>query len=107
MTPPGTALLAGGSLVVGFAVAELTGVRAAGGVVLLLAVAFCAVQWRSHAGLLPAVLLTAGYVGLFVASHLLARVVGAWPSVLLVAVAMAAASLLTTCWSVLVPRRSP
>ena len=106
MTPPGTALLAGGSLVAGFAVAQVTGVRALGGLVLLVAVAVCAVQWRSHAGVVPAVALTAAYAGLFVGAHLLAGVLGAWPSVVLVAVVMAAASLLTTCWSVLVPGRS-
>lgn len=84
--------LAGGSLVVGFAVAQLTGVRALGGLVLLLAVVACAELWRRAAGGPVAVGLVALYAGAFVGSHLLARVVGAWPSVLTVAAAVGAAS---------------
>ena len=97
MTPIGTAALAGGSLVAGFAVAELTGVRSLGGAVLLAAVAWCAVQWRRQAGAVAAAGLVVGYAALFVAAHLLARVLPAWPAVVLVAVAMAAASLWVTC----------
>jgi hypothetical protein len=99
VTPQSTALLAGGSLVVGFAVAQATGAREAGGAVLLAALAVCAVQWRRQAGALAATALVAVYVALFVASHLLARGVGGWPSVVLVSLAMTAASLYATCFA--------
>jgi hypothetical protein len=92
----GTAALAAGSLVAGFAVAQLTGVRALGGLVLVAAAAVCALQWRRAAGWPVAAALVGLYVGAFVGSHLLARVVGAWPSVLLVAAVVGGASLLAT-----------
>lgn len=83
-----TAALAAASLVVGFAVAELTGVRALGGLVLLVAAAVCAVRWARVAGWRLAAVLVGVYLAAFVGSHLLARVVGAWPSVLLLAAAV-------------------
>ncbi|MFP5219337.1 MAG: hypothetical protein ACLGIG_06305 [Actinomycetes bacterium] len=92
MTPVATSTLAGGSLVVGFAVAQVTGVRAAGGVVLVAALAWCAAQWRRQAGTGAAVGLVVLYAPLFVAAHLLAPLVGAWPAVVLVAVVMGAAA---------------
>ena len=85
------ALLAGGSLAAGFAVAEVTGVRALGGLVLLAAVAVCALGWR-RSGVVVATGLVALYLVLFVASHLLAGPLGAWPAVALVSMAMAASS---------------
>ena len=78
-----TALVAALSLVAGFGVAELTGVRALGGLVLLAALACCAVRWARRSVPL-AVALVVLYVAAFVASHLLADALGAWPSVLLV-----------------------
>ena len=80
-----TAPVAAGSLVAGFAVADLTGVRALGGVVLLAAVAWCALRWRAAAGLAAAVGLVALYALSFAASHVLGNAIGAWPAVLLVA----------------------
>ena len=42
--------IAGGSLIAGFAVADVTGVRALGGLVLVAAAAWLAVRWRARAG---------------------------------------------------------
>jgi hypothetical protein len=85
-----TAPVAAGSLIVGFAVAAATGSRPLGGVVLLLGGVWCVREWTRRHGARTAA--TLGGVGLlaFVASHLLAIAIGAWPSVLLVALAMAA-----------------
>jgi hypothetical protein len=85
-----TALVSALSLVAGYAVAAGTGVRALGGVVLLVALGWCVLRWRALAGTPTAAGLAAAYVALFVASHLLARAIGAWPSVLAVAAAMGA-----------------
>ncbi len=87
-----TALLAAATLVVGYAVAAGTGSRPLGGVVLLLGLAGCAMSWRRAAGLRAAMVLSGVFLALFVVSHLLARLVGAWPSVLLVAAGMYAAA---------------
>ncbi len=88
MTSVPTALVAALSLVVGYAVAAGTGVRALGGVVLVLALVWCVLRWRALAGTPTAVGLAAAYVVLFAGSHLLALAVGAWPSVVTVAVVM-------------------
>ena len=83
-----TAVLAGLTLVVGFAVAQATGVRALGGAVLLAGVAWCA--WRARAaGWWRVSLVVLTGAGCFVASHLLAPHLGAWPSVVLVALVLA------------------
>ena len=86
-----TSVVAAGSLVVGFAVAQATEVRALGGAVLVVGALWCGRHWvrrRPATG----VLLLLGYAGGFVGSHLLAREIGAWPSVLTVAGAVGAAS---------------
>jgi hypothetical protein len=83
--PAVSSALAGGSLVAGFAVAAATGVRPLGGVVLLLAAAWCGRQWWRTAGAPIAVGLLLLYALAFAAAHPLAGFVGAWPSVLLVA----------------------
>lgn len=96
-----TAAVAAVTLVLAFAVAQGTGVRALGGAVLVLGVVWCA--WRA----LPAAgAVRVGAVVLlgavcFVASHLLAGALGAWPAVLLVAAVLAAGT-----WP-LVDRRRP
>ncbi len=86
--------VASGSLVAGFAVAQATGVRPLGGVVLAAGAGWCAVRWRRTAGLAR----TAGLVGLylvaFVASHLIADTVGTWPAVFIVAAITGTAALL-------------
>jgi hypothetical protein len=80
------------SLVVGFAVADITGVRPLGGIVLLAAVAWCAVRWRARAGTARALALVAFYAAAFVASHALAGGLGTWGAVLAVASAVGAAA---------------
>lgn len=77
--------VAAGSLALGFAVAEVTGVRAAGGIVLVLGAGWCAVRWRERAGTGRAAALVLLYLAAFAASHVLGDVVGAWPAVALVA----------------------
>lgn len=77
--------VAAGSLVVGFAVAQATGVRPLGGLVLLVAGAWCALRWRRAAGAPRAALLVVVYIGAFALSHVAADVLGTWPAVLLVA----------------------
>lgn len=85
-----SSLVAGASLLIGFLVAQATGVRALGGVVLLVAVVWCFLLWRARAGVQLAVGLTVAYAAAFVLSHAIARVIGAIPSVLLVSIAVAA-----------------
>ena len=75
------------TLVLGFAVASLTGNRALGGVVLVLGGALCAWWMAREAGLARTAVTLVAVVGLFVLSHPLGRVIGAWPAVLLVAAA--------------------
>jgi hypothetical protein len=82
--PIPSAVVAAGSLVAGFAVADITGVRPLGGLVLLAGGGYCWWAWRRAAGTGAAVGLLALYVGGFVASHPFAKVIGAWPSVLAV-----------------------
>jgi hypothetical protein len=81
------ALVAALTLIVGFAVAATTGNRALGGVVLVGGGALCAWwMWRAAGPRRTAITLTA-VVLLFVVSHPLGTVIGAWPAVLLVAAA--------------------
>lgn len=91
MAPLPTAPVAAGSLVAGFALARVTGVRPLGAVPLALGAGWCARQWR-HAGAPVAVGLLGVYTAAFVGSHPLAKRIGAWPSVLAVAAASAGAS---------------
>ncbi|MGH8867067.1 MAG: hypothetical protein ACRDYU_03615 [Actinomycetes bacterium] len=101
MPAPPSGLIAAASLVAGFAVADLTGVRPLGGLVLGLGVAFCWPLWRRATGPGTAVVLALVFLAGFAAAHPLAKVVGAWPAVLLVAATVGA-----TCW-VVADRRSP
>jgi len=77
--------VAAGSLVLGFGVAQATGVRPLGGLVLLAGAGWCALRWREQAGTGVAVALVVLYLAAFVASHLIADTLGAWGSVALVA----------------------
>jgi hypothetical protein len=90
MIPPSTALLAAGSLIAGFAVAQSTGVRPLGGAVLLIGGAVCALHWWRVVGPARAAALVALFLGAFALSHPLAKVTGAWPSVLAVSAGTAA-----------------
>jgi thiol:disulfide interchange protein len=77
--------VASGSLLLGFAVAEATGVRPLGGIVLAAACAWCALRWLRTAGAARTWVLIVVYAGAFVVSHLVADSLGAWPSVVLAA----------------------
>jgi hypothetical protein len=83
--------VASGSLVLGFAVAQLTGVRALGGIVLVAGCAWCALRWL-RVGRPRTVALVVVYVAAFVLAHVIAGTLGAWPSVLLVAAVVGAAT---------------
>lgn len=79
-------LVASATLIIGFAVARVTGVVWLGGVVLLLGGAWCAWQWWRSLGILPALVGVLIYFVAFVVSHPFAHVVGAWPSTIIVAI---------------------
>ena len=84
--------VASGSLVLGFAVAQATGVRPLGGVVLVAGCGWCGLRWREKVGTGR----TAGLVGLYLAafagSHVLTLAIGPWPSVAVVSAVVAAGS---------------
>ncbi|MFC7405143.1 hypothetical protein [Georgenia alba] len=79
-------------LIGGYAAARITGRRPLGGLVLAAAGAMAARTWVARDGIAAAAGLTAGYVAAFGLSHPLAKKVGAWPSVLAVTAAHAAAA---------------
>jgi hypothetical protein len=85
-----TAPVAAASLIVGYAVAASTGSRPLGGVVLAIGGLWCVRAWTHHHGARTAAMLACVCLAAFVLSHVLALAIGAWPSVLLVAVAVAA-----------------
>jgi hypothetical protein len=89
------ALTAALSLVMGFGVASATGARWAGGIVLVLGWAWCARRWW-QVGRTTAVGLTLLFLAAFAVSHPLGHLIGAWPSVLLVAAVMGGASFTAT-----------
>ena len=80
-----TAPVAAGSLIVGYAVAAGTGSRPLGGAFLAAGGLWCLREWHSRHDTRTAVLLGSVGLGAFVASHILALAIGAWPSVLLLA----------------------
>ena len=87
--------VASGSLLLGFAVAQLTGVRALGGIVLVAGCAWCALRWLRAGGRAAVArtgVLVILYAAGFVLSHVIADMLGAWPSVLLVAAVVGAAA---------------
>ena len=87
-----TAPVAAGSLILGYAVAVGTGSRPLGGVLLAIGGLWCIWAWTQRHGARTAALLGCVGFAALVLSHLLALAVGAWPSVLLVAAAMALAA---------------
>ena len=95
MTALPTWPIAGASLIAGFAVADVTGVRPLGGLVLAAAAVWLWLRWRAIAGVGRATALLALYAAAFAASHVVADVLGTWGAVLSVAALVAAAS-----WSV-------
>jgi hypothetical protein len=84
-----SSLIAALTLVLGYAVAAGTGVRALGGIVLLVGLAVCWLLWTATAGTSRAVALVVAFGVAFAGSHLLALAIGAWRSVLVVAGLMA------------------
>ncbi|HEX7292633.1 MAG TPA: hypothetical protein VF250_16050 [Conexibacter sp.] len=85
MRPLPTWPIAAGALLLGFAVAELTGVRPLGGVVLLLGGLACGLRWRVLLGLPRALALAAVFLAGFALAHPLGRAIGSWPAVVLMA----------------------
>jgi hypothetical protein len=77
--------VAAGSLLVGFGVAQATGVRALGGIVLVAGAGWCALRWRRSAGSGRTAALLFVYLAAFVGAHVIADPVGAWPAVLIAA----------------------
>lgn len=84
--------IAAGALLLGFAVAELTGVRALGGVVLFLGGLASGLRWRVLLGLPRALALAAVLLAGFVLAHPLGHAIGSWPAVLLVAAVVGVAA---------------
>ena len=85
MTPRLTAaLLAAATLIIGFAVASLTGNRALGGIVLVVGGTTCAWLWWRLAGPWRALLCVAIAGVAFVVSHPLGALLTSWGAVLLV-----------------------
>jgi hypothetical protein len=87
-----TAPVAAGSLIAGYAVAVGSGSRPLGGVVLLAGGLWCVREWTRRNDTRTAVALACAGLVAFVASHVLALAIGAWPAVLLVSLAMALAT---------------
>src|SRR4051812_35150221 len=88
--PLATWPIAAGALLLGFAVAQATGVRALGGVVLFLGALACGLRWRALLGLPRALALVGVFLAGFVVAHPLAHVLGSWPAVIVVAAAVGA-----------------
>src|SRR3954454_5896263 len=87
-----TAVVAALSLVAGFAVAELTDVRALGGVVLLAGAAWCVARsWRAAGWWRVAGVVVVG-AAVFVGSHPLGQVIGAWWAVAAAALVLGVAT---------------
>ncbi|HZV75222.1 MAG TPA: hypothetical protein VFF79_16040 [Conexibacter sp.] len=85
MRPLPTWPIAAGALVLGFAVAQATGVRALGGIVLFLGALACGLRWRLLLGLPRTLALVAVFLAGFVLAHPLGHAIGSWPAVFLVA----------------------
>jgi hypothetical protein len=77
--------IAAAAFVAGFAVADLTGVRPLGGLVLLAGGAWCLHMWRTRISAGRAIALVAFAVAAFVLSHVIADVLGTWGAVAAVA----------------------
>jgi hypothetical protein len=88
-----TAPIAAAGLIAGFGVADATGSRPLGGVVLAVFGLTCVAVWARRDGHRTAAWLTATGLLAFALSHLLGLVIGAWPSVIVVSAATAA-----ICW---------
>lgn len=85
MTSLPTAPLAAAGLIGGYLVASGTGIRPLGGLVLAAIGAVCTRSWYATNGSAAAGGLLTTYLVAFGAAHPLAKVIGAWPSLLTVA----------------------
>ncbi|HXB16085.1 MAG TPA: hypothetical protein VNV44_10125 [Solirubrobacteraceae bacterium] len=90
MRPVPTAAIAAGSLIGGYGVAAGSGSRPLGGLVLAAGGLYCASVWARRDGPRTAAALTGVGLLAFALSHVIAREIGAWPSVLSVAAATSA-----------------
>ena len=96
---PALSVIAAATFLAGFGAAELTGVRAIGGVVLLAGGIWCVRVALRLVGAGPTVGLVAIALALFALSHPLGRAIGAWPAVLVsAALVAAAAGAITHIW---------
>jgi hypothetical protein len=86
MSPRLLPLIATASFLLGFAVAEVTGVRAIGGFVLLAGAVVCARIAVPVAGWGPTAALLVVALALFAVSHPLGEAIGTWPAVVVTAV---------------------
>lgn len=73
------------TFVAAFGVADVTGVRALGGLVLIAGGAWCALRIRPTAGSARTAALLLFALAAFIASHPLGDAMGAWPAVIVVA----------------------
>lgn len=92
-------LVAAATFLAGFGVAELTGVRAIGGLVLIAGGAWCARTALQIAGPVATVALVVIALVLFVISHPLGHAIGAWPAVV-VSAALVAGVAAATGWGI-------
>ena len=99
-----TAPVAAASLIAGYAVAVGTGSRPLGGVVLAAGGVWCIREWARRNDARTALVLGLAGFAAFVLSHVLARAIGAWPAVLLVAAALAVAAWLRADTRVVIAR---
>ncbi len=88
-----TAPIAAVGLLAGFGVAVASGSRPLGGVVLAVCGVTCIVVWLRRDGVRTAAILSVVGLVAFAVSHVLGLVIGAWPSVILVAAVSAG-----ICW---------
>ena len=98
--------VAAATFLAAFGAAQLTGVRAIGGIVLVAGGAWCAWAALRLAGPAATAALVAVALALFVASHPLGHVIGAWPAVGLSAVGVAAAAAVLLSRTVATRRRA-
>jgi hypothetical protein len=92
-------VIAAATFLGGFGAAELTGMRAVGGVVLLAGGVWCVRLALRLAAVRPTVALIAIALALFILSHPLGRAIGAWPAVLVSSTLLAsAAGAITHIW---------
>jgi hypothetical protein len=96
-----TAPIAAAGLIGGFAVAVASGSRPLGGTVMAVLGVGCIAVWLHRDGRSTAIKLTATGLLAFAISHVLGRVIGAWPSVIVVSAVTAA-----FCWRLSDSRRA-